>query len=107
MQGNVLGQSGSGLKIDELIKEYKVASGGNVSAGDFVKFVEKYNLGTDTRLTSRSSTGEIISAVVLSSSKVFIAFAYNTGSGFFGVVCTINGNTITPRHRYIFFFRQL
>lgn len=105
MQGNVFGQSGGGLKIDELIEEYKVASGGNVSVGDFVKFIEKYNTGNDTKLTARYNAGEIISAVALLSNKVFIAFGYNTGSGFFGVVCTINDNTITPRHRYIFFFR--
>lgn len=42
MQGNILGQTGGGLKINGIIEEYKVASGGNVRAGDFVKFVNTY-----------------------------------------------------------------
>lgn len=43
MQGNVRGQSGGGLDIQGIIQEYKVASGGNINAGDFVKFINNYN----------------------------------------------------------------
>lgn len=42
MQGNVLGQTSGGLKINGIIEEYKVASGGNIRAGDFVKFINAY-----------------------------------------------------------------
>lgn len=38
MQGNVLEQTGGGGdKINGIVEEYVVASGGNVNAGEFVK----------------------------------------------------------------------
>lgn len=45
MQGNVLGQAGANLKINGIIEEYKVASGGNIRGGDFVKFIDNYRYG--------------------------------------------------------------
>lgn len=42
MQGNILGQTGGGLKINGIIEEYKVISGGNVRVGDFVKYINNY-----------------------------------------------------------------
>ena len=61
MQGNVLGQSGSGIKINGLIEEYRVASGGNINAGDFVKFMYK----RDTALTTINNiTGANITPTV-------------------------------------------
>lgn len=51
--------------------------------------------GTDTQLSSATGTGNMISAVVLSDSKVFIAHSYGSGYMLYGIVCNINGTTIT------------
>ncbi len=32
----------TGINIDGIIEEYQIASGGNVNAGDFVKFVNEH-----------------------------------------------------------------
>ena len=37
-----LNLSGGGLDINGIIKSYKVTSGGNVNAGDFVKYINNY-----------------------------------------------------------------
>lgn len=87
-QGKVLGAA-CGIKINGIIEEYTVASGGNVSAGDFVKFVNEY--GTDTQL----DTGKIKSAVLLNENKVFIAYGKGNNILLYGIVCTISGTTIT------------
>lgn len=103
MQGNVLGQSGGSAKINGIIEEYKVASGGNVNAGNFVKFVNDYGtqgLKNDLLLDSIKYSGTIGSAVALSENSVFIAYQRlpdnnNSINYPYGVVCTIEGDTIT------------
>lgn len=100
MQGNVFGQSGGGFKIDELIEDYKVASGGNVNVGDFVKFIEEYNIteGTITNINSTKYYGWNISVVPLSNDKVFIAHSSGGPQSsyyLYGVICTINETNIT------------
>lgn len=95
MQGNIRGQAGGGFDINGIIEEYTVASGGNVNAGDFVKFVNE--IGTDTAINSSTTyTGNVISAVALSKNKVFIAHSYDKSNNYlYGMVCTINGTVIT------------
>lgn len=91
MQGNVFGQSGGSAKINGIIEEYKVANGGNVNAGDFVKFVNDYsNLDEieETELSSIDFSGSIISATVLSDNRVFIAHG-NPRNYLYGMICTI------------------
>lgn len=39
--GTIIGQSGGGGKINGILEEYTVAAGETISAGDFVKYVEK------------------------------------------------------------------
>ena len=98
MQGNVLGQAGGGLKINGIIQEYKVASGGKIRAGDFVKFVNGEGdgtIGTDTQLSTKSYSGCTHSAVQIDTNKVFIAHKGDSSSYLYGIVCTINETTIT------------
>ena len=59
-----------GAKINGIIQDYVVASGGNVNAGDFVKYLNEITIEQDTKLDSGSN---FISAVKLSENKVFIA----------------------------------
>ena len=97
MQGNVLGQSGGGSKINGIIQEYQVQAGNNVSAGDFVQYVTNTNItaGTNTQLSANRHSGEIISAVALNENKVFIAYGETNGYSLYGVIVTINGTTVT------------
>ena len=41
------------IDIDGLIKEYEVASGGNVNAGDFVKYITEHRNNQRNRYTIR------------------------------------------------------
>ena len=60
---------------------------GNISAGDFVKFVKTYTITTN-EINSNADTGLNISVSALSNNKVFITFVYS--SYLYGVVCIIN-----------------
>ncbi len=97
MQGNVLGQVGGSSKINGIIEEYIVNSGGNISAGDFVKYIG-IKSGTDTQLSSINYSGNSMSAVLIDDDKVFVAHAGQPSShtyNLYGIVCTISGTTIT------------
>lgn len=89
----------AGIDINGIIEEYTVASSGNVSAGDFVEFVnEANNTPTNTvgsTLSTKTGSGEQISAVALSDTKIFIAYRSSTNLYMYGMVCTISGTTIT------------
>ena len=96
MQGNVLGQTSGGLKINGIIEEYKVASGGNVRAGDFVKYInEGSRISNDTLINSSEYSGDVISAVELSMNKIFIARSSTKYYYLYGMICTIQNNEIT------------
>lgn len=83
---------GGGNKINGIIEEYKVASGGNVSAGDFVKFVNcDFTFGTSVR--GEESYGKI-SAILLENNKVFITYGEST-SNLMAIICTINENALS------------
>ena len=79
-----------GVDIQGIIEEYTADE--NISAGDFVEYFNT-KIGTDTELKSGDSAGLTISAVALSSTKVFIA--HNLGGQLYGLVCDIEGTTIT------------
>lgn len=52
--------------------------------------------GTDTALSATSQAGQATCAVALSENKVFVAHAYDSSNRYlYGVVCTIDGTTIT------------
>ena len=96
MQGNVLGQTGSSLKINGLIEEYKVVSGGNINAGDFVSFVNE-SISNENEFEVNNNAGSSsanISAVLLSENKVFVAYS-SSNYYLYGLVCTIDGKNIT------------
>lgn len=94
MQGNVLGQTGSSLKINGLIEEYTVASGGNVNAGDFVSFVND-SISNENELELNSNAVKWdISAVLLNENKVFIAYS-SSDDYLYGVICTIDDKNVT------------
>ena len=82
--------------IQGVIKEYKVAAGGNVNAGDLVSFITNYQevTGTDeTEINTDKIT--ILSAVALNDTKVFVAYSvYDTQVNVYGIVCEFNNSTI-------------
>ncbi len=82
--------------IQGITEEYKVASGGNVNAGDFVRFLTESKSGytKNTQLYSGNYGSSVISAVTLSETKVFIAFNKTSAHGLFVALCTINGADI-------------
>jgi hypothetical protein len=97
---NIFGVTGSyeGQAINGIVESYKVASGSaTISAGDFVSYVNGLSGSSASTATVSSSqyAGQVISAVALSDSKVFIAHTGNTSKQLYGSVCTISGNTIT------------
>lgn len=96
------GQSGSGGKINGIIEDYYAYAGENISAGDFVEFVNGFS-GNTTTTTSNSTvidtvknSGDVISAVPLDDNRVFIAYRhYATGDACLcGIVCTIENEKI-------------
>lgn len=98
-QVKIRGQSGGSSKINGIIEEYKVASGGNVNAGDFVKFVEN-EYGTENRLDTTPHSGDYISAVLIETNKVFVVYTIGQGTtsfkfNLYGMMCTIERTTIT------------
>lgn len=79
-----------GLNIHGLIEEYKVASGGKVSAGDFVKFIS--NFENPIQLTSLNTTVNKCIPIVMNQDTVFIVFSYTDSDYVAGVVCKFNDN---------------
>ena len=129
-------KAGGSSKINGLIEEYVVASGGNVNAGDFVKFMNDHTEKTDeTSLKTtdynmnmqalalnenraivyirdtilicsiennvitilkefKPNLGTIISIILLESNRIFLTYA-STSNYLYGTICTINDTVIT------------
>ncbi len=88
----------TGINIDGIIEEYQVASGGNVNAGDFVKFVKGYRTitGTDTMINNEEKSGNSISAIALSEDRVLLACRNNNTDGYlYAMLLNINNTNIT------------
>lgn len=88
-----------GIDIQGIVNQYQIQSGENISAGDFIEFINNYGnnitKGTDTQLNSNNYSGyPPLSAVTLSSNKVFVVSSYDN-SKLYGQVCTINNSSIT------------
>lgn len=84
------------FNINGIIENYTIASGNNISAGDFVSYINN-SKGKDTRLNDSyfgNYKPRAIEAVALTNNKVFIAYEED-GMGLKGMVCTIEGVTIT------------
>ena len=52
-------------------------------------------VGTDTTLSDTTYTGNVISVVKLTNTSVFIAHGYSSSDYLYGMVCIIDGTTIT------------
>lgn len=96
MQGNILGQNNSNLKINGIIEEYQIVSGDNVNVGDFVSFVNE-RLSNESELELNNNAGSSsynISAVLLNENKVFVAYS-SSDAYLYGVICTIDDKNVT------------
>lgn len=90
------GGSGGGEIINGIIEQYK-ASTSTISANSFVEFVNNEITGTDKNIDSTNDTAvRARVARKIDDNKVFIAYASNSSQAYLtGIVCTINGTTIT------------
>ncbi len=101
MEAKLYGQNKGGMSINGIIKDYYAYAGENISAGDLVEYVNgvagetDYGESIDTQLSTTTYTGSSISAVALDESRVFIAHSYSSALKLYGMVCTVNGATIT------------
>lgn len=91
-----------GIKLNDVIEEYKyVAAGKQIKAGDLVNYINgiagetDYGESVDTTISTAQYAGETIYAILLDDNRVFIAHSYGENRHLYGVVCTINGATIT------------
>ena len=91
MQGNVLGQAGGSSKINGIIEEYKVASGGNVNAGDFVRLINN-KFGDDISLETTNYNSYPFLAQELGKNRLLILYLNNRN--LYGMVCTITDTEI-------------
>ena len=84
--------------INGLIKEYKVASGENISAGDFVKYINEIDKKIDFSIDSyKRYDKNKIEAVLLSENRIFVC-AGNRSDNLCGLYCyilTIENNNIS------------
>jgi hypothetical protein len=104
-EAKLYGQNKGGMSINGIIKDYYAYAGENISAGVLVEYVNgiagktDYGESEDTSINSTKYAGYTMSAVVLDDNRVFIAHgsasSSNASNYLYGVVCTINGATIT------------
>lgn len=101
-EAKLYGQNKGGMSINGIIKDYYAYAGEKISAGDLVEYVngiagkKDYGASVDTAIDNTNAyTGYVISAVQLDENRVFIAHSYSSNYHLYGVVCTINGATIT------------
>lgn len=88
----------AGSKINGIKKEFSVVTGGNVSVGDFVKWLSKYNDDGDypQTLNESNQSGYVISATPLDNNRFFIIYYGDSSlSNLYGVVATLSENEIT------------
>ena len=86
----------SGLSVNGVIEEYKVAAGANINAGDFVEFVNRFGGGT---FSNKSVTYS--AAHKLSYNKILVVYGEN-GAAAKAVVISIDNNTINVGNAYTF-----
>ena len=81
---------GGGLEINGIIEQYKISAGENISAGDFVEFINNIR----TKLGSLYSY-VAPSCILLEENKVFIAYSHGSSYYLYGAIITIDGLSIT------------
>ena len=90
------------MNIDGIIEDYYVYAGENISAGDFVKYINgissmvDYGTSSDTQLSN--TNGVYIRAVELQNGSIFITYGCGSSGGgdalLHGMIVTVNGATI-------------
>jgi hypothetical protein len=91
-----LPEASGGLDINGIIKEYQVYAGENISAGDFVEFINAITTQSNLVLNNTSySCYEEPSCILLEDNKVFIAHSYSSSEYLYGTIVEINGTTMT------------
>lgn len=94
------GQKASGININGIIKDYYAYAGENISAGDFVEFVNgvagQVDYGTSP-LTQFSNNNEVatIRALTLDNDRVFLFYSRGTSYQGTAVIVKIEGATIS------------
>ena len=84
-----------GMKITGIIEEYTVMAGKNVSAGDFVQYVngigERVVLDPD-----KSWSGKWVTACYYDETHVFVVYCGNNTNGFYCQMISIKDKKVTP-----------
>lgn len=81
----------SGASLNGTTKQYKVATGETISAGDFVEYINSFTTPVSTSVRS----GSYSSCVLLEENKIFIAHSDSTYNYLYGSIVVIEGNTFT------------
>ena len=85
----------TGITPNGIIESYYAYAGENISAGDFVQFINgagetiDYGTSVDTQVNTGKNTSKIMSAAELSDNRVFITYG-NDSTYLYGVIITIN-----------------
>jgi hypothetical protein len=87
-------KGGGGLKIEEIIEEYKVASGETITAGTFVDYINGVVTNTPTLYTDVSGSTSFMNAVALTPERVVIAYATDNFIRMKANVITFTNNTV-------------
>lgn len=100
------GQKASGININGIIKDYYAYAGENISAGDFVEYINGVEGQTTTTKTSANTIFHdkevlYISAVKLNDNSVFVAYSDSESVQFGTRVLTINDENIIVGTEYI------
>lgn len=90
----ILARRGGGAKINGIIEQYRIAAKENISAGDFVQFINEVKFAAEKQLSSTSYTGSSTSAVLLSNGRVFIAYSYGSSPYLYCIIVSIDDTNI-------------
>lgn len=91
------GYGGGGTVVNGTPRRYTVEAGANVTAGDFVEFIEQWGSG---KISSTKSGA--LSAVALSDSRALVAYGGTSDGYGRAVVLSVDGATVTVGTPYIF-----
>ena len=83
---------GTGDKINGIIQDYVVASGGNVNAGDFVTYIQNLSILKNDIDSDNNIGTSAIKAVALNSKKILILYQYRHSSTYYLYVKLITIN---------------
>jgi hypothetical protein len=88
-------KAGGGLKIEEIIKSFPVASGQTITAGTFVDFITgTYSVSAANTITTRATYE--VDAVALNPTTVVLLYTSNTQNDqVFATLLTISGSTVS------------